>query len=299
MYENFYGLAEKPFALTPDPHFLFFGRHHQRALLQLEYGLANQAAFLLITGEVGAGKTTLIRYLLGRLAKDLTVGLISNTSRDSGRLLQWVCSAYGIDISGKDDVALYNSFIAFAIGEYASGRRVVLIVDEAQNLGRARLEELRVLSNVNVDKYLVLQTILVGQPELRDMMRTPQLRQFAQRIGADYHIGTLTADETRQYVRHRLEVAGASRLDIISDDALLLVHASSRGVPRLVNQLCDTALVYGYADQRENIDAALMEEAIRDRCSGGIFPGRKVEFEKPAVTGQPDTESPVTGADSR
>ena len=173
MYEKFYGLREKPFALTPDPHFLYFGRHHQRALLQLEYGLANQAAFLLITGEVGAGKTTLIRYLLGRLAKDLTVGLISNTSRDTGRLLQWVCSAYGLDIAGKDDVALYNSFIEFAIEEYASGRRVVLIVDEAQNLGRNKLEELRVLSNVNVDKYLVLQTILVGQPELRDMMRTP------------------------------------------------------------------------------------------------------------------------------
>ena len=280
MYEKFYGLSEKPFALTPDPAFLFLGRHHQRALLQLEYGLANAAAFLLITGEVGAGKTTLIRYLLGRLDKDLTVGLISNTSRESGRLQHWVSSAYGLDGAGKDDVSLYNGFIDFAIEEYASGRRVVLIVDEAQNLGRNKLEELRVLSNVNVDKHLVLQTILVGQPELRDMMRTPQLRQFAQRIGTDYHIGNLSEPETHSYVGHRLTVAGATRPDLFTPTAVRLVHASSSGIPRLVNQLCDTALVYGYAEQRAQIDEALMEEVIRDRCDGGIFPGRRVEVAK-------------------
>ena len=273
MYEKFYGFREKPFALTPDPEFLYFGRHHKRALLQLEYGLANQAAFLLITGEVGAGKTTLIRYLLGRLDKDLSIGLVSNATIDTGRLLQWVCSAYGLDFAGKDDVALSNAFIDFAIEEYASGRRVVLIVDEAQNLGRARLEELRVLSNINVDKHLLVQIVLVGQPELRDMMRMPQLRQFAQRIGADYHIGRLTEDETVQYVHHRLEVAGCTRDDLFDEAALRLVHASSRGIPRLVNQLCDTALVYGYAEQIERIDAELMAEVIRDRCAGGIFPG--------------------------
>ena len=276
MYEKFYGLREKPFALTPDPHFLYMGQHHKRALLQLEYGLANEAAFLLITGEVGSGKTTLIRYLLGLVDERNTVGLISNTARNADRLLQWVCSAYGLDVAGGDDVALYNGFVDFAIKEYAGGRRVVLIVDEAQNLGRHKLEELRVLSNVNVDKHLVLQTILVGQPELRDLMRSPQLRQFAQRIGADYHIGTLSEAETFNYVRHRLRVAGSPRLDVFRTAALQLVHASSRGVPRLVNQLCDTALVYGYAEQCERIDAALMQDVIKDRCAGGIFPGRDV-----------------------
>jgi len=273
MYEKFYGLREKPFALTPDPEFLYLGRHHSRALLQLEYGLENEATFVLITGEVGSGKTTLIRYLLGRIDAERTIGLVSNTARDSGRVLPWVCSAFGLDVAGKDDVALYNAFVHFVIEEYAEGRRVVLIVDEAQNLGRARLEELRVLSNLNVDKHLVLQTVLVGQPELRDLMRMPQLRQFAQRIGADYHIGTLTAAETIDYVRHRLKVAGATRLNIFRTAALQLVHASSRGIPRLVNQLCDTALVYGYAEQRERIDAELMQDVIRDRCEGGIFPG--------------------------
>jgi len=281
MYEKFYGLREKPFALTPDPEFLYLGRHHRRALLQLEYGLENEAAFVLITGEVGSGKTTLIRHLLGQIDAARTVGLVSNTARDSGRVLQWVCAAYGLDVAGRNDVSLYHAFIDFAIEEYAEGRRVVLIVDEAQNLGRARLEELRVLSNVNADKHLVLQTVLVGQPELRDLMRMPQLRQFAQRIGADYHIGTLTAAETIDYVRHRLKVAGATRVNIFRTAALQLVHASSRGIPRLVNQLCDTALVYGYAEQRERIDAELMRDVIRDRCEGGIFPGVMVTKKPP------------------
>ena len=281
MYEKFYELREKPFALTPDPEFLYFGLHHRRALLQLEYGLANQAAFLLVTGEVGAGKTTLIRYLLGRVDAGLTVGLISHTARDTGRLLPWVCSAFGIEVGGRDDVTLHNAFIDFAIAEYASARRLVLIVDEAQNLGQARLEELRVLSNINVDKHLVLQTILVGQPELRDLMRAPQLRQFAQRIGADYHIGALSEAETVHYVRHRLRVAGCPRLDLFRTAAMRLAHASSGGVPRLINQLCDTALVYGYAEQRPRIDAQLMQDAIEDRIAGGIFPGRRIRYRDP------------------
>ena len=274
MYEQFYGFREKPFALTPDPAFLYFGRHHKRALLQLEYGLTNDAAFVLITGEIGAGKTTLIRYLLGRLTQHVTVGLISNTVLGNGTVLKWVCAAFGLKPRDNDEVTLYDAFIDFVIEEYASGRRVVLIVDEAQNLGRVRLEELRVLSNVNVDKHLVLQTILVGQPELRDMMKMPQLRQFAQRIGADYHIGRLTAEETAEYVRHRIRVAGFERGELFDGATLRLIHAASRGIPRLVNQLCDTALVYGYAEERERIDGALIEEVIRDRISGGLFPGR-------------------------
>ena len=179
-----------------------------------------------------------------------------------------MCSAYGLDATGKDDVALYNAFIDFVIEEYASGRRVVLIVDEAQNLGRGRLEELRVLSNINVDKHLLVQIVLVGQPELRDMMRMPQLRQFAQRIGADYHIGRLNEDETLAYVQHRLRVAGGPRTDLFTTAALKLVHASSRGIPRLINQLCDTALVYGYAEQREHrcgADAGSDQGSVRGR----------------------------------
>lgn len=277
MYENFYGLTAKPFALTPDPEFLYLARHHRRALLQLEFGLANQAVFVMITGEVGSGKTTLIRFLLGRIGQDRTVGLVTNTTRESGRLLQWICAAYGLDIPGKDDATLHIQFAEFLSREYASGRQLVLVVDEAQNLGGTRLEELRVLSNLNVDRDVMLQIILVGQPELRKFMRSPRLRQFAQRIGAEYHIGRLSESESIEYVQHRLRVAGSERGDIFDTAAVVLAHESSRGIPRLLNQLCDTALVYGYADERARIDTALMREVIRDRCEGGVFPGLLVD----------------------
>ncbi len=277
MYENFYGLTAKPFALTPDPEFLYLARHHRRALLQLEFGLANQAVFVMITGEVGSGKTTLIRFLLGRIGQDRTVGLVTNTTRESGRLLQWICTAYRLDIAGKDDATLHIQFVEFLSREYASGRQAVLVVDEAQNLGGTRLEELRVLSNLNVDRDVMLQIILVGQPELRKFLRSPRLRQFAQRIGAEYHIGRLSEPESIEYVQHRLRVAGSERGDIFDTAAVVLAHESSRGIPRLLNQLCDTALVYGYADERARIDTALMREVIRDRCEGGVFPGLLVD----------------------
>lgn len=274
MYEKYYGFREKPFALRPDARFLYLGRHHVRALLLMEYGILNEASFLLITGEIGSGKTTLIRCLLERMAETLTVGLLSNTSRESGRLLQWIGLAFGLDVKGKEDVVLYDELVHFLIDLYSQGQRAVLIVDEAQNLGRARLEELRLLSNLNSDQDFLLQIMIVGQPELRDLMRTPQLRQLAQRIGADYHIGGLAQDETFKYVAHRLQVAGG-RPDLFTDEAIELAHSCSRGIPRLVNQLCDTALVYGYAAERERIDLELMEEVVRDRLAGGIFPGRR------------------------
>jgi type II secretory pathway predicted ATPase ExeA len=166
MYEQYYGFTEKPFALRPDARFMFLGRHHMRALLLMEYGLLNQASFLLITGEVGAGKTTLIRCLLDRMDRSLVVGLMSNTSRESGHVMQWIGHAFGLDVKGKDDVAAYDQLTQFLIQTYAQGKRAVLIVDEAQNLGKERLEEMRLLSNLNADHDFVLQMILVGQPEL-------------------------------------------------------------------------------------------------------------------------------------
>lgn len=271
MYETFYRFKEKPFALTPDPQFLFLARHHRAALLQLEYGIVNQAVFSLITGEVGSGKTTLIRYLLGRVEKTVVVGLISNTSRSFSNLMQWLCLAYGLEHTARDEVSLYKTFEDFLIREYGRGHQVVLIVDEAQNLGPARLEELRVLSNLNADKHLLLQTILVGQPELRRLIRSPQLVQFAQRIGVDYHIGALSAEETRHYIWHRLRVAGG-KASLIAPESIRLVHRYSYGLPRLINQLCDTALVYGYADRKEKIDHALMQQVISDRRANGVFP---------------------------
>jgi type II secretory pathway predicted ATPase ExeA len=270
MYESFYGFKEKPFSLNPDPAFIFLATPHRKALTMLQYCLANEAAFCLISGEVGSGKTTLIRHLLNNLEQTITVGLISNTSLDFGRLLQWICMNFGLEYKNKDDVELYDVFTRFLIDEYAKGHRVVLIVDEAQNLGRARLEELRVLSNINADKHLVLQTILIGQPELRALIRTPQLLQLAQRISADYHLGALSAEEAHRYIRHRLRVAGG-RINLFRHAAMTLAYETSHGIPRLINQYCEQALVYGYAEGRERIDGELMAQVIEDRRSRGLI----------------------------
>jgi general secretion pathway protein A len=269
MYEAFYGMKEKPFALAPDPQFLFLARPHRRALIQLEYSVTHEAAFCLITGEVGSGKTTLIRHLLASVEQTVVVGLISNTSLNFGRLLQWICMSFGLDYAAKDDVSLYESFTRFLIDEYAKGHKVVLIVDEAQNLGEARLEELRVLSNINADKHLLLQTILVGQPELRAVINSPQLLQLAQRISADCHIGALSADEARSYIHHRLRIAGG-RLNLFTQAAIKLAYQHSGGIPRLINQYCDRALIYGYADRRARVDDEPMLRAIEDRLTSGM-----------------------------
>lgn len=283
MYESYYGLREKPFALVPDPAFLYPSRHHQFALMIMEYAILNRAGFSLLTGEVGSGKTTLVRQLLGKLKSDIRVGLITNTNRHFGKLLQWVCLAYGLEYRNKDDAELYQTFVDFLVDTYAAGQRALLIVDEAQNLDALMLEELRVLSNINADKHLVLQTILVGQPELRETLRRADLRQLAQRIGADYHLPALTLQDARLYVRHRLTVAGGDP-GLIDTAAIDLVWTRSGGVPRLVNQLCDTALVYGFADQRERIDLELMAQVVKDRADGGVLPMFGSEASLPAVT---------------
>jgi type II secretory pathway predicted ATPase ExeA len=282
MYETFYRLREKPFSLTPNPEFLYPSRHHQFAAMMLEYGIVNQAGFFLLTGEVGSGKTLLIRQLLSRIDTATTVGLISNTNRNLGRLLQWVSMAFDLPYRGKDDAELYEQFADFLIAEYAAGRRVLLIVDEAQNLDAPMLEEVRVLSNVNVDQHLVLQTLLVGQPELRATLQRRDLRQLAQRIGIDYHLPALTVEETRNYVRHRLRIAGGAA-DLIDDEAIDVAFKYSGGVPRLINQLCDLALVYGFAEQISRIDSEIMLQVIADRSRGGLLPLPARDESRPTI----------------
>jgi general secretion pathway protein A len=274
MYETFYSFREKPFSLLPDPAFLFLARQHSTALAVLEYGLVNQAGFTVVTGEIGCGKTTLIRHVLNTLGQDITVGLLSNTQR--GELLQWVLMAFGLDYRGKEKVALYETFLEFIIDEYAKNRRTVLIIDEAQNLGVDALEELRMLSNVNADKDQVLQLILVGQPELRATLSRPTLIQFAQRVAVDYFLVPLESEQIGSYIRHRLEIAGGDPA-LFKPEACQLVYHHSEGIPRLINLLCDTALVYGYAAGKQKIDVELVREVVQDKAGSLLFArGRKL-----------------------
>jgi general secretion pathway protein A len=272
MYENFYKLRRLPFALTPDPAFLYLSKQHKFALTIFRYGVMTRAGFCLLTGEVGSGKTLVVRHVLQSIGEEVSVGLLNSLTRESGRLLQWVNLAFGLEHDSRDDTTLYQLFVGFLMREYAAGRRVVLIVDEAQNLSESMLEQLRVLSNVNAGEHVLLQTFLVGQPELVETLRLPQLRQFAQRINVDYHLLPLNLEDTIAYVRHRLAVAGGSG-ELFSTGAIALVHAASGGVPRLINQLCDTALVHGFAEQQPEIDAGLMYQVIAARREGGMFPG--------------------------
>jgi general secretion pathway protein A len=267
MYERFYGFEEKPFSLLPDPAFLYLGRQHSTAYSLLEYGVLNQAGFTVITGDIGCGKTTLIRHLLNQLDRDVTVGLLSNTHKGFSDLLRWVLMAFGLDYAPKGSVQLYDTFVEFLIAEYGRRRRVVLIVDEAQNLDVDALEELRTLSNINADKHLVLQLILVGQPELKATLERPELKQLAQRVVAHYHLTPLSQIDTIRYISHRIERVGGSA-GLFTRDACLQVYRYSGGVPRLINLLCDTALTFGYAEEVSEIGKDLIQSVIDERAAG-------------------------------
>lgn len=267
IYTEFFGLKERPFSLVPDPSFLYWSKPHRRALTMLEYGILTRAPITLITGEVGAGKTTILHHLLNSLGSDVHVGLISNAHGDRGELLRWVLLALDQPAAPTETyVDLFGRFQKFLIDEYAAGRRVVLIFDEAQNLSRESLEELRMFTNINSNKDELLQLVLVGQPELRDIVRRPDLRQFAQRVSAAFHLPAMDGPTVRAYIRHRLQVAGATR-DLFSTPAADLVHTVTGGVPRLVNQLCDFAMVYAYTKNATSISRLTVQQVLDD----GVF----------------------------
>jgi type II secretory pathway predicted ATPase ExeA len=293
MYEEFYGLREKPFSIQPDPEFIYFLRRHELAYAMLEYGIQNRAGFSVITGEVGCGKTTLIRHLLNNLDLNYTVGLVSNTHEDIADLLEWIMLAFGEPYEGMSHVALYDRFQSFLFNQYQKGRNVVLIVDEAQNLSLSALESVRMLSNINADKDQLLQIILVGQPELKEKLAMPQLRQLAQRIAVDFHLEPLKQEEVYGYIDYRLQLAGRNA-PLFTLEAAELVAWASRGIPRSINILADRALVYGYSMEAEKIDLAIIEEVLHDSREFGALPvrnnrGRKLKHSTRSST-QPSNQ---------
>lgn len=264
VYDGHFGLSARPFALAPDPDAIFWTPAHRRAYTMLEYGIMTQAPITLITGEVGSGKTTLLHYLLRSMEDGVRIGLISNPNGSRAELLRWVLLSLGQPADPDETyVDLFSRFQDFLIDEYAKGQRVVLIFDEAQNLGRKALEELRMFTNINAGKDILLQLVLVGQPELREIVHRPDMRQFAQRVASSFHLGMMDRKTVRAYIDHRLKVVGMKRR-IFDDAAVNLIHEVTGGVPRLVNQLCDLAMVYAFSLDRKRVKETHVRQALDD-----------------------------------
>jgi general secretion pathway protein A len=264
MYTAFYGLQEKPFSLTPDPRYLFLSSSHREALAHLLYGIDQNEGFIAVTGEVGTGKTTLCRTLLERLGPDTNVAFIFNPTLTGEELLRAISVELGLLATGLTRAQLSDQLNEFLLDEKKAGRRVLLIIDEAQNLEPVTLEEIRLLSNLETSTSKLIHILLFGQPELDELIDSHELRQLRQRISVRWSLDTLTAPETAEYVCHRLRIAAGGDCDLFDERALREVHRRSRGVPRLVNLLCDRSLLAGYAANEKEISTALVGRAARE-----------------------------------
>ncbi|PYR94684.1 MAG: hypothetical protein DMF84_04285 [Acidobacteria bacterium] len=281
MYERFYQLRERPFALSPDPEYLYPSRVHQEALGYLRYGLETQAGFVVITGEIGSGKTTLLQTLLRNLDSQTTVGRIVNTMLEPRELLETIMIDFGLDPGGRSKPLLLRDLAQYLVDQRLAGRLVLLVIDEAQNLSLAALEELRMLSNLETEKSKLMQVVLVGQPNLRDKLNAPELEQLRQRITVSYHLPPLDADETLHYINHRLRRAALGAPLEFPADATAVIHTRSRGVPRIINVICDAALVFGYAEERRQIDRELIVDVLGELETTGVLPGVSAEATAP------------------
>ncbi|MGJ8582982.1 MAG: ExeA family protein [Marinosulfonomonas sp.] len=271
-YLDSFGFTERPFTLVPDPSFLYWSDQHKRAYSVLEFGILSRAPITLVTGAVGCGKTTLLRQLLKQIEEDSVIGLISNAQGDRGDLIQWVLHSLGINFDPEEGyVSQFQLLQDFLIKTYAEGRRVILIFDEAQNLSQDSLEELRMLTNINSNKDELIQLVLVGQNELRDMIKRPELRQLAQRIAASFHLRPLTEKAAHEFIVHRLRVAGGSGEEI-NEKARMLIFEVSQGIPRLINQICDMSLLYAWSAETNVVDSKVVQAVVDD----GVFFGAEI-----------------------
>lgn len=279
MYERFYGLTEKPFSIIPNPDRFFLAAKHRLALAHLEYGISEGAGFVLLTGEIGSGKTTLLRRVFGNLGPDADVAMIFNTAVTGAQLLRLTVQEFGQDPTENDPAlaaqgcappatmdkaAILETLNRLLIERFAARRRSILVIDEAQNLSKEALEEVRMLSNLQTETQPLLQIVLAGQPELRAKIRHPALEQLAQRITVSFHLGALAREEVGEYVAYRMQAAGAARR-VFTDEAIEVVADACGGIPRAINILCDMALVYGYADSADTVGPEIVRQALSDR----------------------------------
>ncbi len=264
MYEKFYGFNKKPFELVPNPDFLYLSKAHRKALNYLEYGLTSRAGFILLTGEIGSGKTTIIRSLLNKLEAKSVPASIFNTKVDANQLLFMISEDFGLSARAKDKMAMLSDLNEFLVQKYADNEKPILIIDEAQNLTPDCLEEVRLLSNLESNDKKLLQIILVGQPELKNVIAQPGLQQLRQRISVDCHLGVLSTNETQEYFLHRLECAGNANATVFPEGCFELIHKASGGVPRLINVIGDYLLLACFSEGTQTPDFEMVMEVIND-----------------------------------
>jgi general secretion pathway protein A len=264
VYLEYYGLTEPPFDITPNPRFLFFSAKHREAFNHLLYGIRERKGFVQLTGEVGAGKTTLCRLMLEHLGASFETALILNPVMDANQLMKAIAMEFGLEVKGLDRLETVAAMNHFLLGLVSQNKDAVLIIDEAQDLSNDLLEQVRLLSNLETDDRKLLQIVLMGQPELRDRLDDFRLRQLRQRITVRYHLRPLKRTEVGQYVQHRLQVSGAKGAPYFTSAALWRIFRYSQGIPRLVNALCDKCLLAGYVQQRDEIDYRMVGLAIRE-----------------------------------
>ena len=259
-----FNLNEQPFGLTPDPKFIYWSEQHSLAMSYMQSTTLLAEGFVVITGEIGSGKTTLLQSFLGEAEDDIEYALVSQTQLKPAQFLQAVLAEFGLKPFDKHKVELLDMLNMFLIEQYSGGKKVILIIDEAQNLSKKVLEEIRMLSGIETHKEKVLRIILAGQPEFEDTLESPGLEQLAQRIRLRCHIGPLSDPEMRDYIEHRLKVAGNEDNDLIADDAFGPIYRYTGGIPRLINTLCDTALLCAFADDKQNVDAEDVMSAVKE-----------------------------------
>jgi general secretion pathway protein A len=272
MYEAFYGLTSKPFQLNPDPAFYFNSKQHRRAKAYLEYGVARNEGFIVITGEIGAGKTTILSGLLDSLNNsNVNVGQLVTTQLDAEDTLRMVGAAFGVNVTGVPKAQLLITLEAFLIDQASQGMRCLLVVDEAQNLSPRAVEELRMLSNYQLGTQALLQSFLVGQPEFKRILQRPEMEQLRQRVAATCHIGPMDLEDTQHYIEHRLKCAGAVNGTPFSQDAIGLIYKASKGIPRRINSLCDRLLLAGFLAARSAIGAEDVNEVVNELALEGTM----------------------------